>query len=381
VLKNSTGGRTPAAHQEKYTMTQPVVADVQPEQEKPPTAREVNYEHSLNLAPLLEHLRVTLLVSTYQAGKLVVVSAREGKPDFAFHSFERAMGVAARPDRLAVGARAQIWLLRSAPDIAARLAARGYDACYLTRAAHFTGDVHVHEMAWVGDELWFVNTMFSCLSTLHDNFSFVPRWKPPFITNLAAEDRCHLNGLGLVDGKPRYVTFMAETNEARGWRPHKVSGGCLMDLATNEVIARGFAMPHSPRVANGRLWLLDSGRGRLVTVDPKDGRVETVAELPGYTRGLALTSEAAFVGLSRIRETSTFGGVPIAEKRDQLKCGVGIVQLTTGNLAALLEFKSGVEEVFDVQVLPRIRRPLISGPFAGQDGSEVIWTVPQPGKS
>jgi uncharacterized protein (TIGR03032 family) len=137
-------------------------------------------------------------------------------------------------------------------------------------------------------------------------------------------------------------------------------------------------MPHSPRVANGRLWLLDSGRGRLVTVDSKDGRVETVAELPGYTRGLALTREAAFVGLSRIRETSTFGGVPIAERRDQLKCGVGIVELRTGKLAALLEFKSGVEEVFDVQVLPGLRRPLISGPFAGQDGNEVIWIVPQP---
>jgi uncharacterized protein (TIGR03032 family) len=340
--------------------------------------REVNYEHSLNLAPLLEHLRVTLLISTYQAGKLVVVSAREGKPDFSFHSFERSMGVAVRPDRLAVGARAEIWLMRSAPDIAARLGERGYDACYLTRAAHYTGDVQVHEMAWVGDELWLVNTLFSCLCTLHDNFSFVPRWKPPFITELAAEDRCHLNGMALADGKPRYVTLLAETNEARGWRPHKVTGGCLMDLASNQVMARGFAMPHSPRVANGRLWLLDSGRGRLVTVDPKDGRVETVTDLPGYTRGLALTREAAFVGLSRIRETSTFGGVPIAEKRDQLKCGVGIVELQTGNLAALLEFKSGVEEVFDVQVLPHLRRPLISGPFAGQDGNEVIWTVPQP---
>jgi uncharacterized protein (TIGR03032 family) len=151
-----------------------------------------------------------------------------------------------------------------------------------------------------------------------------------------------------------------------------------MDLAKNEVVARGFAMPHSPRVANGRLWLLDSGRGRLVTVDPTDGRVETVAELPGYTRGLAVTEQAAFVGLSRIRETSTFGGVPIAEKREQLKCGVAIVQLRSGNLAALLEFKSGVEEVFDVQVLPGQHRPFLSGPFAGQDGNEIIWTVPQP---
>jgi uncharacterized protein (TIGR03032 family) len=360
-------------------MTQPEEPQAQSESEKPASTREVNYEYTLNLAPLVEHLRVTILISTYQAGKLVVVSARDGKPDFAFHSFERAMGVAVGPDRLAVGARALIWQLRSAPDIAARLAPRGYDACYLARAAQFTGDVQVHEMGWVREELWLVNTLFSCLCTLHENFSFVPRWKPPFITSLAAEDRCHLNGLGMVDGKPRYVTFMAESDTPRGWRPHKATGGCVMDLATNEVIARGFAMPHSPRFANGRLWVLDSGRGRLTTVDTKDGRVETVAELPGYTRGLAMTSEAAIVGLSRIRETSTFGGIPIAEKRDQLKCGVGIVELRTGKLAALLEFKSGVEEVFDVQVLTRIRRPLISGPFAGQDGGEVIWTVPQPG--
>jgi uncharacterized protein (TIGR03032 family) len=341
--------------------------------------REVRYEHSLNLAPLLEHLRVTLLVSTYQAGKLVVVGAGDGKPEFAFHSFERAMGIAVHRDRLAVGAQRQIWLLRSAPDIAARLAGRGYDACYLARAAHYTGDIHVHELTWVGDELWFVNTLFSCLCTLHENYSFVPRWRPPFITALAAEDRCHLNGVALADGQPRYVTMLGETDTAGGWRPNKASGGCLMDMTASAVVARGFAMPHSPRVANGRLWLLDSGRGRLVTLDPKDGQAETVAELPGYTRGLALTKEAAFVGLSRIRETSTFGGLPIAERRGELKCGVAIVELRSGRMAALLEFKSGVEEVFDVQVLPGLRRPLLAGPFAGQDGGEVIWTVPGPG--
>jgi uncharacterized protein (TIGR03032 family) len=357
-------------------MTQPAAPALPRDAEAPAPAREVGYEYSLNLAPLLEHLGVSLLVSTYQAGKLVVVSARAGKPDFAFHSFERAMGVAVRPDRLAVGARGQIWLLRSAPDIAARLADRGYDACYLARLAHHTGDIHVHEMAWLGGELWFANTLFSCLCTLHENYSFVPRWRPPFIRALAAEDRCHLNGLALVDGQPRYVTMLGETDTPGGWRPNKAVGGCLMDVRTNTTVARGLAMPHSPRVAGGRLWLLDSGRGRLVTVEPQVGRTETVAELPGYARGLALTNEAAFVGLSRIRETSTFGGLPIAERRGELKCGVAVVELRTGRLAALLEFKSGVEEVFDVQVLPGVRRPLLSGPFAGQDGSEVIWTVP-----
>jgi uncharacterized protein (TIGR03032 family) len=340
--------------------------------------REVQYEHSLNLTPLLKHLRVTLLVSTYQAGKLVVVGTREDRPEFSFHTFERVMGVAARPDRIAVGVRAQVWVLRSAPDVAARFRGRGHDGCYLARSAHYTGDIQIHEMAWVADELWFVNTLFSCLCTLDDSYSFVPRWRPSFITALAAEDRCHLNGLAIANGKPRYVTLLGKSDTSRGWRPDKAMGGCLMDVPSSEVVAGGFAMPHSPRVAGGRLWLLDSGRGRLVTVDPANGRAETVVELPGYTRGLALTNEAAFVGLSRIRETSTFGGVPIAEHRERLKCGVAIVELRTGRMAALLEFKSGVQEVFDVQVLTGLQLPVISGPFAGQDGSEVIWTVPHP---
>src|SRR5262245_15712654 len=165
-----------------------------------PAQREVRYEYSLQLAPLLTHLGASLLVSTYQAGKLVVVGVDpHGALALSFHNFERAMGVAVRPDRLAVGTLAQIWFLRAAPDVAARLPPAGrHDACFLARAAHMTGDIHVHEMAWAGAELWFVNTLFSCLCTLDESHSFVPRWRPPFITALAGEDRCHLNGLAMV---------------------------------------------------------------------------------------------------------------------------------------------------------------------------------------
>jgi uncharacterized protein (TIGR03032 family) len=143
-------------------------------------------------------------------------------------------------------------------------------------------------------------------------------------------------------------------------------------------VARGFAMPHSPRVHRGQVWLLHSGAGQLVLVDPQSGRAETVTELPGYTRGLALYDRFAFVGLSKIRETSTFGGMPIAERRPELKCGVGVVDLMTGRLAAHLEFMTGVEEIFDVQVLPGARCLALSGPYASLDGTAPIWTVPQP---
>jgi len=341
--------------------------------------REIRYEHSLNLGSILGRFDVSLLVSTYQAGKLGVIGLDGDKLTVAFHNFERAMGVAVGDAGIAVGATGQIWFLRSAPEIAGRVGPEGgNDACYLTRSSHVTGEIQVHEMAWVGKELWLVNTAFSCLCTLDRKHSFVPRWRPPFVSALAAEDRCHLNGLAMEHGRPRYVTAMSETDTPQGWRPNKATNGCLIDVPSGATVARGFAMPHSPRVHQGRIWLLDSGRGRLVTVDPTAGKTEVVCELPGYTRGLAMVGPLALVGLSKIRETATFGGVPVSERRDELKCGVAVVELGSGRQVSLLEFHSGVEEIFDVQLLHGARNPVISGPYPGREGGHVIWLVPQP---
>jgi uncharacterized protein (TIGR03032 family) len=223
-----------------------------------------------------------------------------------------------------------------------------------------------------------VNTLFSCLCTLHADYSFVPRWQPPFVSAVAPEDRCHLNGLAVVDGAPRYVTAFAQTDTAQGWRPHKVTAGCLIDVRTGRPVARGFAMPHSPRMYRDSVWLLDSGNGRLVTVDPESGAVTAVADLPGYTRGLAFHESFAFIGLSRIRETSTFGGVPIADRRAELRCGVAIVDLRSGRLAGHLEFQAGIEEIFAVGVLPGVRWPAVSGPYPELDGVPTVWSAPDP---
>jgi uncharacterized protein (TIGR03032 family) len=339
--------------------------------------REVRHESTLNLPAILDHLGASLLISTYQAGKVVVVGAHQGRLTLSFHNFERAMGLAHKPGWLAVGARAQVWFLRDAPDLAPRLPPAGrHDACMLARSCHFTGDVQGHELAWAGDELWLVNTAFSCLCTLGPEHSFVPRWKPPFVSALAAEDRCHLNGLALADGRPRYVTALGESDTPQGWRASKATGGCLLDVPTGRALARGLAMPHSPRVHAGRVWLLDSGRGLLVRVDPDSGQVRAVAELPGYARGLALFGGLAFVGLSKAREAATFGGLPIAERYERPRCGVWVVELQTGRVVARLEFLSGVEEVFAVEVLPGARCPALSGPFPELDGGAPVWTCP-----
>jgi len=224
-----------------------------------------------------------------------------------------------------------------------------------------TGDIGIDEVAWVGDELWFVSRRFSCLAALDPDYSFVPRWQPPFITAIAAEDRCHLNGLAIVDGKPKYVTALGTTDVRDGWRPDKPHGGCIIDIPSGEFVARGLSMPHSPRYLSGQLWVLESGTDGVLLVDQNTGCKETVVELPGFTRGLVLAGDHAFVGLSKIRATSAMNGVPIAERREQLKCGVAAVDLRRGRIAGMLEFQTAVEEIFDVQLPSGTRFPEIVG--------------------
>jgi uncharacterized protein (TIGR03032 family) len=277
------------------------------------------------------------------------------------------MGMAADARRLAIGTRKEVWFLRNAPDIAPKIEPAGqYDACFLPRTSHVTGDIGIHEIAWSGDELWMVSTRFSCLATLSDEYSFVPRWRPPFITALAAEDRCHLNGLAMAPDEygaltPRYVTALGTTNFADGWRADKPQGGCIIDVKSGEFVTRGLSMPHSPRWYDGRLWVLESGTGSLLLVDRATGAHDVVAQLPGFARGLAFAGPYALVGLSKIRPTSAMDGVPIAQQRDQLKCGVAIVDLRHGRLAGMLEFQTAVEEIFEVQLLSGIRFPEVIG--------------------
>jgi uncharacterized protein (TIGR03032 family) len=340
-----------------------------------PVAVEFRYTQTESFVDRLRQLGASLLVSTYQANKLLVARATGNGLSVLVRTFERPMGLAAAADRLAVGTRNQVWVLRNAPDLAPRVEPAGaHDACYLPRLCYSTGDVGVHELAWAGDELWLVNTRFGCLCTLSADFSFVPRWRPPFVSALAAEDRCHLNGLGVVDGRPRFVTALGETDVRDGWRAGKATGGVVVDVPSGETIARGLCMPHSPRWHGGRLWVLESGTGRLLALGP-GGRCEPVAEVPGFARGLAVAGRFAFVGLSKIRPASVLAGVPLADRRQELKCGVAVVDLARGRVEGLLDFQTAVEETFDVQLLPGARFPEVIG-FQKEDVNHVFVVPP-----
>jgi uncharacterized protein (TIGR03032 family) len=321
----------------------------------------------------------SVAVTTYQAGKLVFLRPEQGEKDLVvnthFRNARKPMGFAWQPGRFALGAATEVWEYHDMPAVAAKLtkpdSRQKHDACFLPRTAHVTGDVQIHEMAWVPQptkpadgnppglaELWFVNTRFSCLATRSDIYSFIPRWRPPFIDALAPEDRCHLNGLSLRDGKIRYVTALGATNKPGGWRDNKRSGGVLIDVPSNEIIAAGLSMPHSPRWHNKQLWLLESGNGGVGVIDEKTGQYQEICRLPGFTRGLDFAGPYAFIGLSQVRETAVFSGIAIAEmKQEDRCCGVWCIDTRSGQIAGFVQFTEGVQEIFAVQVLTGLQWP------------------------
>lgn len=339
------------------------------------------YVHSANFPQLLEGLGATLAVTTYQAGKLMLVRAREGRLNTLLRSFERPMGLAVRDDlqELAVGTRRMIWTLRSEPQIAPQLDPPGaHDACFVPRRAHVTGGLETHEIAYVGGEPWAVNTRFSCLCKFDDvRYGFTPVWRPPFIDQLKPEDHCHLNGIAVDGGQARFVTVMGLTDTPGGWRKEKHQGGAVLDVATGEPITQGLCMPHSPRVYEGKLYVLDSGRGTLATVDLASGKREDVAAMPGFTRGLAFQGRYAFVGLSQVREKRHFDGLPIGDQygEDGLRCGVSAVDLESGEVVAFLQFEAGCQEIFDIQMLPGLRWPALLS-FEGDQLDSVVTAPP-----
>ena len=316
--------------------------------------------HTTNFPDILQQLGISLVVSTYQAGKLIVLRADGENINTHFRMFSKPMGIAANRERIAIGCASQIWELHNMPAVANKLEPAGkHDACYIPRKLSITGDIDIHEMAWGQKDLWFVNTRFSCLCTLDSKYSFVPRWRPPFVTALTPEDRCHLNGLAMLDHKPKYVTALGQTDSAGGWRSNKASGGILMDVETKETISSGLSMPHSPRWYDNRLLVLESGNGSLGMIDLASGKLEAITTLPGFTRGIDFCGSLAFIGLSQVRETAVFSGIPLTERLEARICGIWVVNIMTGETIAFLRFEDAVQEIFAVQVLPNISFPEI----------------------
>lgn len=317
---------------------------------------------SEGFAQWLAQSRGSLAITTYQAGKVALVGWDGRQLTLLMREFPKPLGLAVSGAKLALVTRHELWLLANAAPLAYEYVEDEpgrYDALYLPRVRYLTGDLHAHDVAYGRDGLWMVNTRFSCLARLSDEFSFEPVWRPPFVTDLVPEDRCHLNGLALVDGVPKYVTALGTTDTPGGWRANKATGGVILDVDSGEPVVTGLCMPHSPRWHGGQLWALNSGTGELLLIDVKSGRRAVVCALPGYLRGLTFVGPYAVVGMSHVREKHIFGGLPIQERHAKLQCGAAVIDLRSGAHVGTFEFTSGCTEMYDVQFLPGVQRPML----------------------
>ncbi len=257
------------------------------------------FELSSGFVSWLMRHQVSLVCSSYQTRRLVFIGAqRDGKPAINSVVFPGAMGLAAFSQRLYLASRAAILRLENTLR-PGELADDRFDRLFVPRNAQITGDLMLHEIGIeASGRIIFVNTRHSCLATVSMTHAFKPLWKPPFISKLAAEDRCHLNGLAMENGKARYVTACSTTDAVEGWREHRHDGGVLIDVSRDRVLVEGLSMPHSPRVHNGSAWLLNSGTGYLCRVDVDNGCRENVAFCPGFLRGLTMIGPYAVATMS-----------------------------------------------------------------------------------
>ena len=320
---------------------------------------------SRGLAAWLASSNLSLAISSYQTGRVYLVgSDKLGRVSFFERLFERAMGIVGNAQRIYLGGLYQLWrfenVLRSNEVIHAQ-----FDKCYVPRNAQTIGDLDIHELGIrKNGKVVFINTKYSCLAELSQTHSFKAIWKPDFITKLAPEDRCHLNGLAMVDGAPKYVTAVCKSDAVDGWRDRRHNGGVVIDIDTNEIVCEGLSMPHSPRWANGKLWVLNAGTGHLGWVDFATKSFVPHAFLPGFVRGLSIFGNTAAVGLSKPRN-QRFEGLQLdAEltKHDvEPWCGVQIISLTNGDVLHWIRFEGDISEIFDLCFLPNVRNPMMVG--------------------
>ena len=356
------------------------------------SAESSNRPFSITTSPefpdWLSSVNASIAFSTYQLGKIFFVGLKApGRLGVFERTFNRCMGLWSDTETLWLASAFQLWRMENMLE-AGKVTEDGYDRLFVPMQAITTGDIDVHDLA-VGDdgELYFINTLFSCISKVSNKFSFEPVWRPPFVSRVAAGDRCHLNGLAAEDGKLRYVTACATTDSPGSWRDFRREGGCVVDVQSQEIVVSGLSMPHSPRVYGGKLWLLDSGNGYFGIVDRDKGLFQRLVFCPGYARGMTFIGKYAIVGLSKPRE-KTFSGLALDEELSRQnatpQCGLQVIDLERGTVVQWMAISGNVEELYDAIVLPGVRMPKAFGTktdeirrntWLHEDGKIARWTA------
>lgn len=316
--------------------------------------------YSTSLIELLDQEKISVALTTYQAGKLILISSKDRQLVQTPISFKKPMGIAIQGSKLAVACIDEIQLFSNEEQDAVRKkpGLAEFDSIYLHRATYHTGPLDLHDLEFGEGMIWGVNTLFSCLAAYDVTFSFRPKWKPPFISSLVPEDNCHLNGMAMQNHLPKYATALSKDDSKHGWRKDKLQTGILMEVPSGHIILDGLAMPHSPRIYNDHLYILESGSGKLLRVVPNENRAELIYNFNCFVRGMSFYKHIAVIGKSKIRDHSKdFDDLHV--KENSRYAGVIFFDMDSKEVMGEINYESDVDEIFDVQVLENTRNPVI----------------------
>ncbi len=317
-----------------------------------------------NVPGILKGLNISLAMTSYQSQAFFLVRSDGQTIDTNIKRFRRPMGLAVTRDQITLGTFSEILRFNRNDAVISDLEDKErIDACFVPSASHVTGMINIHDIAYGDEGLWVVNSAFSCLATIEPGYSFVPRWKPPFISDLKPEDRCHLNGMALQNGEPRYVTTFNQMDKKNAWKSDGKLKGTLIDVETDEILLDDLIMPHSPKVHQEQLYFCESGRGLVCRYDPIDKRKVNLAQLQGFTRGIDFWGPLMFVGTSQTRKSDTKNVAPVSLEFDETYCGIWIINLETNEIVGEVIFEGDVKQIYDLTIIPGMSYPELIEPF------------------
>jgi uncharacterized protein (TIGR03032 family) len=117
-------------------------------------------------------------------------------------------------------------------------------------------------------------------------------------------------------------------------------------------------MPHSPRIYQDELFVLESGNGNLLKVLPNEKKTELIYNFNCFVRGLSFYKNFALIGKSKIRETSKdFDDLNV--KQNSNYAGILLFDMKTKKIIGEINYETDVEEIFDVQILENTQNPVV----------------------
>lgn len=318
----------------------------------------------------LREVKTSFFISSYKTHKVfsigIVKDGRDNQDKLSLWMthFNRPMGIHAGKKTIWVSSSGNLWRFDNSggyEEIDSQLGP--FDSQFVPRLAYFSNDIDTHDICTdANDKLYYVSALFCCICIPSVDHSFKVWWKPPWISKIAPEDRCHLNGICARDGEPRYVSAVCMLDSKGAWRENRIGKGIIYDIKEDKVVCEGLTMPHSPRWNNGKLWLLESGSGWFGYVDFDTKQFVKKVWIAGFLRGLSFVgNKYAVIGSSEDRHENTFQGLPLGDELKKngvsAKCGIFVINLQTFDVIHNLIFYSPTNEFYDVCAVPGVVRP------------------------